>query len=338
MTRHAGMFAAIGLALIAGGCLAREPEVVRPSGPPVSAASATPALAPPAPLLDPSAPPASIVATPAPTVPGALGRQVTIERDGLRVTLELDRNPMPAGEVTWVTKTVENVGADPIQYFPCGEAMSVTGLLQDRPWLPGAQLPNPQADWKKYLLQQVDVRDGKRQVFFLPKGLTGSSSGCGDIGYVEILAPGKALSERSRWDGLTFRRLAPPPTTRVDLVGSFEYAHAAKPDIEAPRLEIGIHLETWIDGRREAYLDPAEVADIALSEPRLRALLAARDLNNGNESVLRFDPVSATYQVGILDSGGLPVAQAHLLSIDAVTGEVVGWVERDWDYAIDDYP
>ena len=245
---------------------------------------------------------------------------------------------MPAGEPTWVKKTIENVGPDPIQYFPCGEAMTVTGELLDRPWRPGGALPNLAAVWKKYLLRQLDVWGGKRQVLFLPAGLTGSSSGCGDIAYVEILAPGKALRERSRWDGLSFRRLAPPPTSRTDLVGSFAYAHAARVDVEAPRLEIDIHLETWIDGRPDAYLDPGEVADIALRDPRLTALLEARDLNNANEGVLIFDPGSGTYEVGMLESGALDPAQAHLLTIDAVTGEVLGWVERDWDYKVDDFP
>jgi hypothetical protein len=277
-------------------------------------------------------------ATPEPTIPADLSRTGALEQDGVRLTIELERNPMPAGEVTWITKTIENVGEAPIQYFPCGEAMTVTGELRDRPWRSGAAVPNPAGAWKKYLLQQLDGRGGKRRILFLPAGLTGSSSGCGDVLHIVILAPGKALRERSRWDGLSFRRLAPPPTTKVDLVGSFEYAHAARADVEAPRLEIAIHLDTWIDGRPEAYLDPGEVADIALRDPRLTALLAARDLNNANEGVLIFDPGSGTYQVGMLESGSLDPAQAHLLAIDAVTGEVLGWVERDWDYKVDDFP
>ena len=275
---------------------------------------------------------------PEPTIPADLSRIAVVEQDGVRIKIELERNPMPAGEVTWVTKTIENVGEDPIQYFPCGEAMSVIGQLRDRPWRSGAELPNLEAVWKKYLLDQLTVQDGRRQVLFLPAGLTGSSSGCGDIAFVEILAPGKALRERSRWDGLTFRRLAPPPTSTIDLVGSFAYAHAARVDVEAPRLEIDVHLEAWIDGRPDAYLEPGEVADVALRDPRLTATLAARDLHNGNEGVLIFDPVSAKYQVGMLESGNLPVARAHLLTIDAVTGEIEGWVERDWDYAVDDFP
>ena len=282
--------------------------------------------------------PVPAAATPEPSIPADLSRAAVVEQDGVRLTMELERNPMPAGEVTWVTKTIENVGKKPIQYFPCGEAMTVAGQLHDRPWRPGVQLPNPQALWKKYLLLHVDVWDGTRQVIFLPDGLTGSSSGCGDIAYVEILGPGKALRERSRWDGLTFRRLAPPPTSKVDLVGSFEYAHAARADVEAPRLKLEMQLETWIDGRPDAYLDPGEVADLALRDPRLAAILTARDLYNGNEGVLIFDPAWTTYQVGMLESGNLPVSRAHLLTVDAVTGEIRGWVERDWDYDVDDYP
>ena len=284
----------------------------------------------------PALTPVPVMATTEPSIPADPSRTAVVEQDGVRLTIELERNPMPAGEVTWVTKTIENMGKDPIQYFPCGEAMSVSGQLRDGLWRPGAQPSNPKEVWKKYLLDHVS--DGTRRVFFLPDGATGSSSGCGDIGYVEILAPGKALRERSRWDGLTFRRLAPPPTSETDLVGSFAYAHAARVDVEAPRLEVDIHLETWIEGRPEAFLDPGEVADIALQDPRLTAILAARDLRNGNEGALIFDPVSVTYQVGILESGNLPVSRAHLLTVDAVTGVIKGWVERDWDYAVDDYP
>jgi hypothetical protein len=322
------------IGLVLSACTALPVPLSPPplAGSPPPSARPSPATPPP-PILTPVPAPA----TPEPSIPADLSRTAVVEQDGLRLTIELERNPMPAGEVTWVTKTIENVGRNPIQYFPCGEAMTVTGELRDRPWRSGGALPNPAGAWKKYLLQQLGVWGGKRQVFFLPAGLTGSSSGCGDVLHVVILAAGKTLRERSRWDGLSFRRLAPPPTSRIDLVGSFEYAHAARVDVEAPRLEIDVHLDTWIDGP-DAYLDPGEVADIALRDPRLTALLAARDLNNANEGVLIFDPGSGTYQVGMLESGSLDPAQAHLLAIDAVTGEVLRWVERDWDYKVDAFP
>lgn len=330
---------AIGLALVVAGCLADR--TAPPSGRPTVAAASNPSASAPlasAARTEPSASAPLAIATPEPTMPPGLPRKVTIERDGLRVTLELERNPMSAGEATWITKTVQNVGAGPIQFFPCGEAMTASGRVRDRPWRPGAALPVPELEWKRYLLGHVGDQADDRLVIFLPDGHTGSSSGCGDVAHIEILAAGDSLLERARWDGLTFRRLAPPPTSRIDLIGSFAYAHAAQADVEAPRLEIAIHLEAWIAGRPEPYLDPGEVADIALRDPRMTAVLAARDLYNGNESVLRFDPALRTYEVGMLESGDLPIAQAHMLTIDAVTGEILGFVERDWDYTVDGYP
>jgi hypothetical protein len=40
----------------------------------------------------------------------------------------------------------------------------------------------------------------------------------------------------------------------------------------------------------------------------------------------------------MLESGNLSVARAHLVLVGARTGEIVGFVERDWDYDVDGYP
>jgi hypothetical protein len=292
-----------------------------------------------------SAPATPSAETATPTLPVVLippdaAAAATVEQVGVRVTIELERNPMPAGEPTWIMTTVTNTGDDGLVYQPCGEAVPVGGVIADTPWRTGANQPEPAMTWKSYLLGQQGVRSPDRLVLFLPEGSTGSSSGCGDIGYVERLAPGGTLRERAIWNGLTFRLLAPPPTSRVDLVGSFPFYRGAPRD-EVPaddRHQIDVHLDAWIAGGPDPWLDPAEVADIAVRDPRLTALFASRELHNGNEGVLRFDATTGLYWVGMLESGSLPVSRAHLLFIDARTGEVVGFVERDWDYRVDDYP
>ena len=64
--------------------------------------------------LSPS-PGATSAPTPTPTLPpGPLARIAMIEANGVRVTIELERNPMPAGEPTWVTTTVTNTGRDDV--------------------------------------------------------------------------------------------------------------------------------------------------------------------------------------------------------------------------------
>lgn len=312
-----------------------------PSSPPPLAGSPPPSTRPsPATPPPPVLTPLPATATPEPSIPADLSRTAVVEQDGVRLRIELERNPMPAGEPTWVTSTVTNTGKDPVVYVPCGEAVNVGAASVGPSWRHGQALPNPAMAWKAYLLSNYGLEDDDRALFFFAAGQTGASSGCGDVAHVTSLAPGATFRDRARWDGLAFRRLAPPPTARIDLVGKFEFDRG-DPLVEHPPEDghlLEAHLETWIVGRPEAYLDPGEVADVALRDPRLTALLAARDLHNGNESVLIFDPVSATYQVGMLESGNLPVSRAHLLTIDPVTGEIEGWVERDWDYDVDGYP
>ena len=263
-----------------------------------------------------------------------------VEQDGVRLQIELERNPMPAGEPTWVTSTVTNTGQDPVVYVPCGEAVNVGAAIVGPPWRHGLTLPNPAKVWKAYLLSNYGLEGDDRSLIFFAEGQTGAASGCGDVAHVLSLAPGATFHDRARWDGFAFRRLAPPPTARIDLVGKFEFdlgdLLAEHPPEDRHVLEV--HVETWIEGLPDAFLDPAEAVDIALTEPRLTVLLASRDLRNGNEGVVLFDPKTGVYQIGMLESGSLPVALAHLVLVDARTGEIVVLVERDWDYQVDGYP
>jgi hypothetical protein len=330
---RAGWAAFLVVALI-GACVSRTP-FVSPTAP---AMSPRPTLSP-APSVDEQATP-STDPTPAPVIPANLGLTASAELDGVRLTIELERNPMPAGKPTRAMTTIKNTGHDPIIYYPCGDAVTVRAVISDLPWRPGANLPNPAMAWKGYLTGGQGLRDSGRTVSFFPAGQDGAASGCGDIGHTATIAPDATFRERQGWDGFTFRRLAPPPTASIDLVGSFSFDRGdplAEHPPEGRRL-IEVHLATWIAGLPEAFLDPGEAVDIALGDARLTNLLASRDLRNGNEGVVLFDPVAGVYQIGMLESGELPVSRAHLVLVDARSGAIVAWVERDWDYTVDGYP
>jgi hypothetical protein len=312
-----------------------------PSSPRPFAASQPPSVRPvlDTPLL-PAETPEPATPTPAPTVPAGLPTTAVAELDGVRITIELERNPMPAGQPTGITTTITNTGGDAVVYVPCGEIAYVSAAGVGPPWRPGRTLPNPAMTWKTYLLDHQGLRSNDRYVLFYAAGQTGASSGCGDVAHVTTLAPGRTVHERQSWDGYAFRQLAPPPTAVIDLVARFEFDRgdplAEHPPEDRHRLEL--HLETWIAGLPDTFLDPAEAVDIALTDPRLTALLASRDLRNGNEGVARFDSKTGNYQIGMLESGSLPVSRAHLVLVDARSGEIVGFVERDWDYDVDGYP
>jgi hypothetical protein len=332
----------LALAALATACLADQPLPRPPSQPVVPSASpatsdepSAPPSAGPGPTAEPTAAP-----SPLPSAPARLERVATAEENGIRITIELERNPMPAGEPTSVTATIKNTGHDPVIYYPCGEAVTVSAEISDQPWRPGANLVNQAMAWKGYLTGGQGLRDSGRTVVFFSAGQDGAASGCGDVGHAATIAPGATFRERDRWDGFTFRRLAPPPTASIDLVGSFSFDRG-DPRVEHPlegRRLIEVHLATWIAGLAEAFLDPGEAVDIALTDPRLTAILASRDVRTANVGVLIFDPAARAYQIGMLESGALPVSRAHLLIVDARSGAIVGWVERAWDYAVDGYP
>jgi hypothetical protein len=280
------------------------------------------------------------ILTPAPAIRPDLSTTAVAEHDGVRITIELERNPMPAAQPTAIMTTITNTGRDAVVYVPCGEIVYVSAASVGPPWRSGRNLPNPAMIWKTYLLDHQGLKSDDRYVLFFVDGQDGASSGCGDVAHVTSLGPGRTVHERQRWDGFAFRHLAPPPTARIDLHGTFEFDRG-DPLVEHPpenSKHIEVHLATWIAGLPDAFLDPGEAVDIALTDARLTALLATRDLRNGNEGVVRFDPATGVYQIGMLESGSLPVSRAHLTLVDARTGEIVGFVERNWDYAIDGYP
>ncbi|HEY3163570.1 MAG TPA: hypothetical protein VGJ71_04380 [Candidatus Limnocylindrales bacterium] len=341
---RASVALAIGISAMATGCIA---EPAPPSERPILTAaspSASTAASSPGTRVSPEAGSGQIGAaepTPEPTIPARLPPAAVHEDNGVRITIELERNPMPAGQPTWVDTTVTNTGRDVVVHYPCGEAVTVDGRIAGEPWRPGRQLPEPELSWKAYLLESMrgEARDQDREIRFLRAGDQGSASGCGDIAHTATLAPGASLHERLAWDGLTFRGLAPPPTAKIDLVGSFPFDRG-DPLVEHPpenRTFFEVHLETWIAGLLDAFLDPGEAADIALTDPRLSAVLASHDLRNGNGGLVRYDPATGAYQVGLIEEN-LPVARAHVVLVDARSGRIIGFVERDWNMQVDGYP
>ena len=335
----APLAAAAAFAMLVAACVAEAP--IRP---PFSATPSAPPTARTALLALPASPtptdPVQPTAVPLAAIPPDLPTTATVEGNGVRLTIELERNPMPAGQPTRITTTITNTGGDAVVYVPCGEIVYVSAAGVGPPWRPGRNLPDPAMIWKTYLLDHQGLQSEDRYVLFFAAGQTGVSSGCGDVAHVTSLAPGRTVHERQRWDGYAFRQLAPPPTARIELLGTFEFDRG-DPLAEHPpedRKHLEVHLDTWIAGQPDPLLDPAEAVDIALTDPRLTGLLASRDLRNGNEGVVRFDPKTGGYQIGMLDSGNLPVSRAHLVLVDARTGEIGGFVERDWNYQVDGYP
>ena len=272
-------------------------------------------------------------------------RLATAERDGVRVKIELERNPMPAGETTWVTTTVTNVGRDDMIWFHDGCAISVgvNGQLENARYRAGAALPVPLQTMKRYLLDVRAFRDGDIWVGFTPERFIGKGSfGCSDVGISDRVRPQASISQRAQWNGLGYIYGPPPPTGPIDLVGSFRYywrTTAGEPE-DIIKQVIDVHVRTWVVGGNEGLLDPGEAVDAALADPRLPRFLAQLELRNANEPFLRYDLATSTYAIGVLVDGDPPQTPSmlHTAIVDARSGDVVGFVERIWSWQVEGNP
>lgn len=188
------------------------------------------------------------------------------------------------------------------------------------------------------MLSGQGLTDGTRSIVFLAAGHDGAASGCGDIAQEHQLRAGEAFEQHLSWDGLAFRRLTPPPTAPVDLTGTFQYVRAGEhvpPDL-AHRRTADVHLHAFVSGLRDRLADPGEAVDAALADPRLTAVLARTTLGDANQGVVRFDVARMAYDVGLLVER--PEDVVRLVSVDAESLAVLGYVERPWDFEVDGTP
>ena len=332
------------LAALLAACVALPVSSSPPplAGSPSSSARPSYETAPsPVATLEPAASPPA----PAPTIPANLSTMAVAEQDGVRITIELERNPIPAGEPTWVRITVTNLGHDDLIWFHdgCAITIGVNGQLEDAGYRTGASLSAPFQTFKGYLLDVRSIRDGDIWIGFTPEAYIGKGSfGCSDIGISDRVRPGASIAQRAQWNGLGYLFGPPPPSAGVDLIGSFRYywrESTGEPE-DITKQVIDVHLRTWVLGRAEVLLDPAEAVDAALADPRLPDFLARLKLRYANEPFLRYDTGTGTYAIGVLVDGDEPQTRStlHTAIVDAHTGEVRDFRERIWDWQAEGNP
>jgi hypothetical protein len=268
-------------AIALGGCrtsnvLPSVPAVVASVEPFASSGgTATPEASisgPPPPASTPtSAPNASMSSEP-------LQKSATTLNGGARVTIDLDRNSMPAGVPTWITTTVANLGDEPIFWVSDWDAaVWVSGPAVGAPWRAGLRQPEPLNTWKAYLLDREGIGGADRVVQFQPKSFVDRGGGaCSEVAHIHGLKVDETIVQRARWDGLAFDRLSPPPTGAVDLVGRFVYGPS---EDSMPTSTTEVHLRAGVVGGADQLLDPAEAVDIALAAPAWRH--SSRDVSCG---------------------------------------------------------
>ena len=285
----------------------------------------------------------TVAPTPTPTPPAdALGTVASVEQDGVRVTVELDRNPLPAGEQTAATTTVTNIGSDDLIWFHggCATTVSIFGAMADRQWRPVDHRHEGRAgEFQAILMEDLGLTAPSIPIAFVPPENLGKGPiVCTMEGISERVAPGASIVQQLVFGGVAGSRFAAPPAGRVHFTatfGSYWRATTGEPE-DITDQQIEFPFDGWIESSDPERLEPAEAIDKALFEPQLLSLLEARELRNANTPTIRFDQPTNTWQVGLVDFTQPPIA--HLVLVDATTGDLVGWVERDWDFTSEGNP
>jgi hypothetical protein len=288
------------------------------------------------PDASPGASPSPSAASPTPLL---LERSASVEQDGVRVRITLERNPMPAREPTWVRTVVRNVGDDDLiwRHDGCRISVGVGGALQGVEWRPG--LPAGDRDPTGLKWRASEWWGGGSptiRITFEPEGHVGQGDvGCADVGIRERIPPGGVIRQRARWDGSATFRLGPPPSAPVRLTGRF--SGYTRPSLRGgTRGSIEVALDAWIlAGRDEDMLHPMEIVDAALADPRFRAFIEPIRIGAASDHVIWYDETLDVWEVGVFLYRS---DRFRVGLVDPRTGEVLGITDRPWREGEEPYP
>jgi hypothetical protein len=308
-----------------------------PSGSPSPSPSNTVATPAPARTTTPTPTPVAFVVAPARPIASPptdeLPLTASAEGDGVRVAITLERNPMPAGEPTWVTTEVRNIGDDDLLYADDCSLVGVSGAMTGTRWRPGVAFTGRMAEYKAWAIESRALADGTIWIGFTPegivdRGLEAGEYGCGDVLVVSRLRPGESRTERARWMGLAMLSYAPPPGGDITLTGVFSFFwRSSEEDPDPPQASgrrLEVPLATWIGGvANPPRVDPTEAIDLAVTDPVFGPWVLARPFRSGADWTLRFDSIARQWRVGLLSY--YPEPRTREVLIDAGTGLTVGY-------------
>jgi hypothetical protein len=267
--------------------------------------------------------------------------------NGIRVTIALERNPMPAGEPTWIDLAVKNTGSDEVTWFSdgCQILVSVGGTMAGG-WRQGLPQSGDNGQLKSYALGLGLQGRGpiRMPIYFTAEPFIGIGGfGCADLRMGDTIAPGEVRTSRARWDGLVYPALGMPPEGPVRLVASARYLYRTA-DGEPARLDdavIDVAINAWIaPGKPSDTLDPPELIDIALADAWFQEWFSTVDFADSVEEWVRYQPASDRWEVGALQWYEPTEDQATLryVVIHPATGVIEDRVERLWIDDVDPMP
>jgi hypothetical protein len=248
-----------------------------------------------------------------------------VEAHGIRVTIETERNPMRAGQATWVTTTLTNTGRDTLRWITDGCSIDV-GVRGEMPmqWSAGFVQAGAAKTFKDWAFVSILAKpEAPIWLKLTPEQFVGQGDfGCADLGIPHSLEPGRRVRERHQWDGDAAPDQGPPPSGPAVLVGIFRSWWRGPADLGATNDAVVVRLPVQIvDGRDPRFLSAGQAIDVALTVPAFRRLLEAHpSIQDWDMPVIvRFNNAVRAWQVGFKTYDGGSI----LVDIDPLTAEVV---------------
>jgi len=220
-------------------------------------------------MAQPSPPPAEPVTT-------------SVEEEGIRLTVTLDRDRTVFGQRVLATATIENIGTDSV-FWGHSSTCVFPAQVQVRPDLP-VRLEYGRDDWpgddgslKRVTLYQL-ASDADPVYGFSPEEWLDREGnfGCTTDLIVSELPAGESLVQRGGWDTLDYFAMPPPPGSyTVDAAFGF-MSRGAPPSAEEgiDRFSVGLETAIVVEGPPIEYMSPGEAFDVLLADETFRDLLA----------------------------------------------------------------
>lgn len=302
-----------------------------------------PSIASLPPLPSPTAVP-TIEPTPGPTPPSGLARVAVVERDGIRVRIELQRNPLPAGEPSWVKAKVTNRGTTDLTWFHDGCAQPAWMYARSEvAWPMGREQSDPVRMFKTYALGSSLNRDPSPFAsldFVRKRYLHWGSTPCADTGIPETILPGGSVRITLWWSGFSDQNRAIPSAGPATIYASAGYYwRKGLKARESSDNAIPLELDAWITSDAgPARLSPAQIVDAAVADPAFVEYLATQRIANGRATIAWYDAKRDVWEVGVMPWYETKPPRIHGVLVDPITGTIVGPLDRTWNVDVDPWP
>lgn len=249
----------------------------------------------------------------------------SVERDGVRLTLEIEHAQLSINAPSWASLTVENLGPDAVVYGVggCGLMAEVSGWIVGD-WTGGLPQVGSAGAFKAVALSRVgSAGSGALGVWFVPESMVGKeNAGCADLLQLERLEVGATEVRRALWRG---DGSALVPSDTLELVARFPFfrRESDPADREGPAIEVALSVAVR-DASPSALIGPARAIDAALDSPVFARFVASNPQAQWINPMLHLDTQQAIWTVGLfVDRGPPDYDQYGSVRIAATSGLVV---------------